>query len=221
MAEHNEAHDILVKDGREEGGCVPLLEAADALLEGCGYYLCKHVSAVTDWYDEEEVAATYHAEAQELVQSILGKHAQVFPTGGHILRDEKPLVRDAALQAPAQSVHNDFAPSYAKNFRQNEQLSAMLDAKRARLITLNLWRNISSTPMVRMPLALLDRRSIDRADVRAIPLDRNGVNGGHEIMVANYNERHEWVYFPRLRKDEVLVFVTFDSADGDDFIPTM
>lgn len=179
------------------------------------------MSAVTDWYDEAEVARTYHAEAQEIVKSIFGPHAQVFPTNGHILRDEKPLVRDAALQAPARSVHNDFAPSFIKNFRQNEKISAMLDAKRARLITLNLWRNISTEPMARMPLALLDRRSIAPTDVRPVPLERDGVGGGHEIMVGNYNAHHEWVYFPHLTRDEVMIFLTFDSADGDDFIPTM
>lgn len=220
VAEHTEAHHVLVHDGRVgtvsmQGG------AAAALLDGCGYYLSEHVSSVTDWYDEKDVTTTYHAEAREIVESIFGSEARVFPTGGHILRDEKPLVRDAALQAPARSVHNDFAPSYVNNFLQNEEIAAMLKAKRVRLVTLNLWRNISKDPMVRMPLALLDRRSIDPADVRALPLERDGVGNGHEIMVANYNPRHRWVYFPNLTSDEVMVFLTFDSMPGNDFIPTM
>jgi hypothetical protein len=219
VAEHNEAHRVLVRDGRAVE--LPRAGAIHALLDGCGYCLQEHVSAVTDWYNEKEVASTYHAEAREIVESILGPEAKVFQTGGHILRDEQPLVRDAALQAPARSVHNDFAPSYAKNFHQNEQVAAMLEAKRARLITVNLWRNISKDPMVRMPLALLDRRSIDPADLRAVPLERDGVGGGHEIMVANYNPRHQWAYFPNLSCDEVMVFLTFDSLPGDDFIPTM
>jgi len=210
------------------------------------------VSAVADWYDEKSVAETYHAEAREVLQSILGPGAKVFPTGGHILRDELPLVRDAALQAPARSVHNDvrpilspssplrssdigsslccvdssclcvqFAPSFAKNFKQDARLAAALDSGAMRLVTLNLWRNISDQPMQRMPLALLDRRSIAQEDVRPVPLDGDGVGGGHEIMVGNYNPNHEWYYYPNLTRDEVMVFVTFDSADGDAFIPTM
>lgn len=148
VAEHSQAHTVLVRDGRRANA--PRSEAARALLEGEGYYLCEHVSAVTDWYDQEEVARTYHAEAQEIVKAILGPDARVFPTGGHILRDEKPLVRDAALQAPARSVHNDFAPSHIKNFQSDKRIAAMLEAKRARLIMLNLWRNIAKDPMVRM-----------------------------------------------------------------------
>eukprot|EP01044_Picomonas_judraskeda_P022593 COSAG03_NODE_5674_length_1197_cov_2.010018_2_plen_245_part_01 len=131
VAEHSQAHTVLVRDGRRANA--PRSEAARALLEGEGYYLCEHVSAVTDWYDQEEVARTYHAEAQEIVKAILGPDARVFPTGGHILRDEKPLVRDAALQAPARSVHNDFAPSHVKNFQGDKRKEEEAAAAAARL----------------------------------------------------------------------------------------
>ena len=60
-----------------------LKEDAHELLEGSGYVLMPHTSAVTDWYDEEDVSAHYYKEAAALVKSIFPT-AQVFPTGGHM-----------------------------------------------------------------------------------------------------------------------------------------
>ena len=65
-------------------------------------------------------------------------------------------------------------------------------------------------------------------------------------MVAKFEPRHRWVYYPNMTRDEVrmlvhflprhscdhtnrtspcaaqvMVFLTFDSADGDELIPTM
>jgi len=225
-ATENETVTTLVRDGRALAGSAA--DPAHELLEGSGYVLMPHTSAVTDWYDEEDVSAHYYKEAGELVKSIFPT-AQVFPTtGGHIMRDEKPLVRDAAFQAPARAVHNDFAPSYVNNFKRNEQLKMALDHG-ARLVCLNLWRSVSDEPMARMPLAVCDRRSIARADVQSVPLgDVGGGDAGgdgqgyqHEIMIASHSDEHEWVYFPKLTKEEVMVFVTFDSGPGDDFVPTL
>lgn len=203
-ADAAESHTVTVKDGRAMGAADPTAIAAakEALLEGCGYFLASHPSAVTDWYDETQVSEIYYAEAAALVQQIFGPAAHVLPGSGHILRDEKPLIRDAALQAPALSVHNDFAPSYVKNFESNAMMGPML--KTHRLVCLNLWRSIAETPMVRMPLALCDRRSIVPEDVRPVVLGPGGTAGGHEIMVGSFSPAHEWVYFPKLTKDEVI-----------------
>ena len=36
-----------------------------------------------------------------------------------------------------------------------------------------------------------------------------------EIQLAVHNPDHQWVYFPEMKKDEVLMFKTFDTAtDG-------
>jgi hypothetical protein len=144
------------------------------------------------------VAEVYYPEAAALVQQILGPGAKVLPMGGHILRDEKPLVRDAALQAPARAVHNDFAPSFVDGFKANPEMAAALETHR--LVALNLWRSVAAGPMRRMPLALCDRRTIAPADMQTVALaDR----GGHEIMIARYSPAHTWAYFPRLTREEV------------------
>ena len=80
-ATENETVTTLVRDGRAFSGSAA--DPAHELLEGSGYVLVPHASAVTDWYDEKDVSAHYYKEAGELVKSIF-PNAQVFPTGGHM-----------------------------------------------------------------------------------------------------------------------------------------
>eukprot|EP01051_Picozoa_sp_SAG22_P004064 SAG22_NODE_209_length_15177_cov_9.282995_14_plen_216_part_00 len=167
--------------------------------------------------------------------------------GGHILRDEKELVRDAALQAPARTVHNDFAAGFrevpgarfvmlvrlrplspaASKRRPCRVVISLADAAAAAhppTLALprpaqNVWRSITPYPCVRLPLAVCDRRTVRQEDLIVRALQEQG---GHRITTAAYDPAHEWAYFPELRQDEALVFVTYDSApEGGVYIPTL
>ena len=62
----------------------------------------------------------------------------------------------------------------------------MEEVRGSRVVVLNLWRNISPSPIERLPLALCDRRTVRPAELRPQPLPRyDGRSTGtksHEIL---------------------------------------
>ena len=94
-----------------------------------------------------------------------------------------------------------------------------------RLVVYNAWRSVGERPIERNPLALLDPRSISRADLIPSYPFVNEENGTKGLGVFNCvaNSSHRFFYFPRMTKDEVLLLKTYDSdaADAGNFIPPM
>jgi hypothetical protein len=74
------------------------------------------------------------------------------------------------------------------------------------------WRAIRN-PIEKDPLAIADARSIATSDF--IPAERRFPDRVGEIYQLEHNPAHRWHYFPRMRRDEALVFKVYDSAkDG-------
>jgi hypothetical protein len=104
------------------------------------------------------------------------------------------------------------------------------------VVTFNTWRRFDESAM-RSPLAMCDARSISEEDLIPTALANYGAAqtksseernadgiGQFDIFQAAANPAHKWHYFPKMSRDEVLVFKTFDShhAEGaGTFIPTM
>lgn len=81
-----------------------------------------------------------------------------------------------------------------------------------RYIFINVWRNISDTPIQRDPLAVCDWTSIQEKhfiDSALIYRDRVGYTQG-----VKYDPNHRWIYFGRMRKDEAMLLKCFDSKPG-------
>jgi hypothetical protein len=208
-----------VKDGRKRLSELSLFDN--------GFILADHpIGGVVDnFYDEEHMRAAYYPSVKSLVKSLLPEAKAVFPTN-HIPRNEG----DDAYLPPHHLVHNDFTevfleklctkfPKMASELRQN------------RVVMLNLWRPTAATvqkPLRRNPLALCDRQSISQADLVPTILASYGTDENPlsvnklTTFTSKHNEAHQWYYFSDLTRDEVMVFVTFDShPDGDTFIPTL
>jgi len=64
-------------------------------------------------------------------------------------------------------------------------------------------------PIERNPLALADARSIAFDDL--IPAERRFPDRVGEIYMVEHNPAHRWTYFPRMRRDEAIVFKVYDS----------
>uniref|UniRef100_A0A6B2LIE6 Uncharacterized protein n=1 Tax=Arcella intermedia TaxID=1963864 RepID=A0A6B2LIE6_9EUKA len=80
-----------------------------------------------------------------------------------------------------------------------------------RVLICNVWRNISTFPVKRQPLALLDCSTTKPSEFFTVELvfeDRIGENQG---VVPSKD--HNWYYFPDMLKDEALIFKTYDSLD--------
>ena len=41
-----------------------------------------------------------------------------------------------------------------------------------------------------------------------------------EIYQSSFNDNHQWYYYPKMQKDEVLMFKPFDSLEKP-FLPTL
>lgn len=63
-----------------------------------GFTLVSHTSAMTDWWDEEELASTYYTEISSLLKKLTGAQ-HIIPAGYHVLREAPPGLN---------FVHNDF-----------------------------------------------------------------------------------------------------------------
>ena len=191
----------------------------------CGFELVQHESAISDWTDDTEIAATHYAEAEELARRLTG--CDVALLSDHVKRTaaDKPRPRE---QAPVQLAHSDFAADYAAVARtsyngaqgrgraalERNRISAQEVEAAERILMLQLWRNLGPATMDH-PLAFCDARTLTPADVR--PFHYTGyVAGGRSFDALAVTppvtaDMHRWSVFPGMRADEVAAFRTYDT----------
>jgi hypothetical protein len=177
-----------------------------------GFVLRQAKTAVSDFYDAEEVKRVYYPETERLLKEATGaREVLIFD---HTVRNTAPEQQSGRrVRGPASRVHNDYtedsAPQRVRDLLPAEAAEARL---RGRYAEINVWRPIKG-PVRRSPLALCDARSLDAADLVRTELrypDRTG-----EIYTVTWNPRHRWIYFPEMRADEALLIKCFDNArDG-------
>jgi hypothetical protein len=210
----------IVRDGRQRRGELSLFKN--------GFVLTDHPleGVVDSFYDAEHMRAAYYPSIKGLVQSLLPDAMAVIPTN-HIARNEG----DAAYLAPHHLVHNDFTEKFIERICSIVPKEQEHRFRQNRVVMLNLWRPTAATaqiPLRRNPLALCDRRSIARTDLVPTVLSNYGTAenptkvNGLTTFTSKFSDEHEWYYFSDLTRDEVMVFVTFDShPEGGVFIPTL
>ena len=197
-----EIHRVEIHDGRA---------AAGLSLEANGFVLVPHPSAVRNFFDVDELKRVYYPEIEALVRGIAGaKRVVVFD---HTLRSGDEDEREAKLvREPVLSAHNDYTEwSGPQRVRElmGEEAEALLAA---RFAIVQAWRPISS-PLQSNPLAMADARSVAAADL--LVAERRYPHRVGQTYRLKYSDRHRWYYFPRMRRDEAIVFKVYDSEkDG-------
>ncbi|CAB9517484.1 expressed unknown protein [Seminavis robusta] len=77
---------------------------------------------------------------------------------------------------------------------------------------LNLWRNIGDRPIENNHLACLDERTVVKPDDYVI---KDLFGDGYEVVQyglnARHAEHHKWYYFPKMTKNEGILFKQMDS----------
>jgi hypothetical protein len=199
----SERRPVPIHDGRSLTG--------ELALETNGFVLVEHKTAVRDFFDEAQLKSIYYSEVEHLIKAVSGACRVVI--FDHTLRSgdeaerEKKLVREPVLSA-----HNDYT-EWSGPQRVREIMGAEAPALlERRFAIVQVWRAINQ-PIQSNPLALADARSVSPQDLlvseRRYP-DRVG-----QTYRLRYNPNHRWVYFPRMRRDEAIVFKVYDSAtDG-------
>jgi hypothetical protein len=196
-------HTMLVHDGRA---------VADHLtLDSQGFAFVHNDSEVENFYDPDEVRRIYYPEVARLVKHVTGAfRVEVFD---HNVRCE-PMARQKINGAhePVKFAHNDYTlksgPQRVRDL-MGEEAEELL---KHRFIEINVWRPIRG-PVEESPLAVCDAQSMSLSDF--IPTDLKYSDRTGEVYSLKYNSNHRWYYFPKMKRNEVLLLKCYDSAtDG-------
>ncbi len=194
---------VTIRNGR------PLAHEFD--LEVTGFEFVEHKTQVRDFFDAEELKRVYYPEVEALVKKVSGATRVV--VFDHTLRSGDEAEREAKLvREPVLNVHNDYTewsgPQRVRELLPDEAENLL----RRRFAIIQVWRAIKQ-PIQANPLAIADARSLAPKDL--IRAERRYPHRVGETYRIAYNPEHRWFYFPRMRRDEALVFKVFDSAkDG-------
>lgn len=185
---------------------------ADRLsLEREGFVLVRHETRMKDFYDEDEVRRVYYKETEELVRKTSGaKRVVVFD---HTLRSADQATRnEKKIGGPVRNAHNDYTewsgPQRVRDLLPDEAEELL----QHRFAVVQVWRPINK-PVEREPLAIADARTIGTDEI--VPSARIYPDRRGEVFHCTYNPNHRWYYFPKMQRNEAMVFKCFDSErDG-------
>ena len=190
-------------------------DRADAFsLDREGFALVPQSTKVSDFYDDDQIAAIYENEVKALVERETGaSRVEIFDHTRRAASDDTRKTK--LIREPASTVHNDYtARSAAKRLRDHfadapEEAEKLLKRPFA---VVNVWRSIRGSVRT-APLALCDASSVGPEDL--VPVTRKARDRLGEIQMALYRPGQRWHYFPEMTMDEVLLIKTFDSnTDG-------
>ncbi|HWO43038.1 MAG TPA: CmcJ/NvfI family oxidoreductase [Candidatus Eisenbacteria bacterium] len=180
-------------------------------LEREGFVFVKHDTKVRDFYNEDEVRAVYYPEVEQLVKQTSG--AQRVFVFDHTLRSGDSGTREEKkISGPVRNAHNDYTewsgPQRVRDLLPDEA-EALL---KRRFAIVQVWRPIR-LPVLSEPLAIADARTMGTKEL--IASARVYPNRVGETYHMTFNPNHRWYYFPKMERNEAIVFKTYDSAtDG-------
>jgi hypothetical protein len=185
--------------------------AAKLGLEQDGFRFVRHDTKMRDFLDEDEVRRVYYPEMEALVKAESGASRVV--VFDHTLRTADDELRAARkIREVVRRVHNDYT-EWSGPQRVRDLLPAEADdLLRRRFAIVQVWRPIRH-PVETFPLAICDARTLSPDDL--VISERRYPNRVGQTYAIKYNPRHQWYWFPRMRREEALVFKVYDSLkDG-------
>jgi hypothetical protein len=196
-------HEVTMRNGRPHAGRFDL--------ERDGFRFVRHDTKVSDFFDEDEIKRVYYPEMEALIKAESGaRRVVVFD---HTLRTADDGLRESRkIREVVRRVHNDYTewsgPQRVRDLLPDEAE----DLLKRRFAIIQVWRPIRH-PVETDPLAIADARSLSTDDL--VISERRYPNRIGQTYAITYNPKHEWYWFPRMRRDEALVFKVFDSLkDG-------
>jgi hypothetical protein len=199
----HELRPMRVQDGR--------LHAGRFSLDEHGFVFVEHRTRVTDFFNPEQLRSIYYPEVERLIREVSGASRVVL--FDHTLRSGDEGEREARLvREPVLSAHNDYTewsgPQRVRDILPEEAEQLLSH----RFAIIQVWRAINQ-PIQSNPLAIADAKSVAFEDFLLAERRYPGrVGQTYRLM---YSPNHRWYYFPRMRRDEALVFKVYDSAkDG-------
>jgi hypothetical protein len=197
----HELRPMTIRNGR--------LHARELTLDKNGFVFVEHKTQVRDFFDGEELKSVYYPEVERLIKDLSGASRVVL--FDHTLRSGDEGEREAKLvREPVLSAHNDYTewsgPQRVRDLLPDEA-GKLLER---RFAIIQVWRAINR-PIEANPLAVADASSVAFEDF--LLAERRYPNRVGQTYRLMYSPNHRWFYFPRMRRDEALVFKVFDSAN--------
>ena len=184
---------------------------AEFALERDGFRFVRHDTKVTDFYDGAEIKRVYYPEMEALIKAESGANRVV--VFDHTLRTADDELRESKkIREVVRRVHNDYtewsAPQRVRDLLPDEADELL----KHRFAIIQVWRPIRH-PVETFPLAMADAKTLSPDDM--IISERRYPNRIGQTYAIRYNPAHKWFWFPRMRREEALVFKVFDSEkDG-------
>jgi len=181
----------------------------DFTLDREGFAFIAHQTSVTDFQDDNQLAAIYNAEAEALVRTHTGAaRALVFD---HTRRSSSQHLREAhSARDPANAAHTDYTDWSARKRVEavmGEEAEALL-AKRFAIV--NVWRSTAGV-IEEWPLALCSWDSVDDSHLHTV--ERRAYNRVGQTRHASYDGNNAWFYFPDMTPGEAILIKNYDTAD--------
>lgn len=214
LADVHSEHEVELGDARE-------LQPPATVDTRC-FELRNNATAVQNFKDDEEIRRVYYSEMEELVKAATGAE-RVF-VFDHTVRDgaagSKLNAKQGEAAAAVIRVHTDYSDESGPRRVQTLADSGgytgvkLSEAETKDILSndfciVNVWRNIKPEPVQSKPLAVLEPSTLDRNDFLRYEMqfaERKGEN-----FALRYNPDHRWYFFPRMEKDECLIFKTWES----------
>lgn len=194
-------HSVIIRNGRR----------FETSLDGEGFLLAWHETAVTDFFDEAQLREIYYPEMIDLIKVQSGaKRVVVFD---HTLRTADDADRAARkIREVVPRVHNDYTewsgPQRVRDLLPDEADTLL----KGHFAIIQVWRPIRY-PVETFPLAMCDAQTISPNDL--IVTERRHPDRIGQTYSIGYNPDHRWFWFPLQRREEAIVFKVYDSLkDG-------
>jgi hypothetical protein len=180
-------------------------------LDSDGFRFVDHPTRMADFFDPDEIKRVYYPEMVELIKAESGASRVIvfdhtIRTADEAMREEKKI-REAVHRA-----HNDYT-EWSGPQRLRDMLPDEADELlKRRFAIIQVWRPIRH-PVETDPLAICDGRTVSFSDF--VISERRYPNRIGQTYAVTYNPKHQWYWFPQMRRDEALVFKVYDSEkDG-------
>jgi hypothetical protein len=196
-------HKVIVHNGRPQ--------AKDFVLDRDGFRFVPHDTKVRDFFDDADVRGVYYPEMEALVKAESGASRVV--VFDHTLRTGDDAERERLkIREVVPRVHNDYTewsgPQRVRDLLPDEADTLL----QRRFAIIQVWRPIR-LPVESFPLAICDARSVSIDNL--VVSERRYPNRVGQTYAITYNPNHKWFWFPRMRREEAIVFKVYDSLkDG-------
>jgi hypothetical protein len=186
-----------------------------------GFELICHASAISSLPSIEEIEQCYLPESEQLLRQISGTpYVHVFASGLRF-NERSEHTGSRPNSRPARRVHSDFSDAGAREVVGRAFGTGGEVPAGGYYTAYNLWRVLSAPPQD-TPLALCEMRSVraeDRITAEGVLAVAGKPEFRYEFCLYRYDPGQRWWYFQDMHRDEVLIFMGYDSRDTERRVP--